>query len=59
VLVDIIREVGFDLREDADNAERCIAAAFALADRLTGVRVTAELLEESTYVCGIAPLPRE
>lgn len=56
-LVGIMHEVGFDLREDGDNAEHCIAAAFALAERLTGVRITPDLLEESTYACGIAPVP--
>ena len=32
-------------------------AAFALAERLTGVRITMELLEESRYECGVAPVP--
>jgi hypothetical protein len=56
-VVGIMREVGFDLREDGD-IEQHTAAAFALAEHLTGVRVTPELLEESTYACGIAPVPQ-
>jgi Family of unknown function (DUF6461) len=55
---DLLAEVGFDFREDKDNAEYCTAAAFALAERLTGVRVTAELLEESAYACGIVTVPQ-
>jgi hypothetical protein len=50
-----MQEAGFDLRDDTDNAEHCVAAALALTERLTGVRLTPELLEESTYPCGIAP----
>lgn len=57
-LVEVMRQVGFDLREDRD-LELVTAAAFALAEHLTGVRVTPELLEESAFVCGTAPIPRE
>lgn len=52
-----MREADFDLREDGDNFEDSTEAALALADYLTGVRLTPELLEESTYTCGIAPAP--
>jgi uncharacterized protein DUF6461 len=55
-LADVMREVGFDLREDAE-VEHPTEAAFALAERLTGVRVTMGLLEESRYDCGIARVP--
>jgi hypothetical protein len=33
------------------------AAAFALAEAITGVRLTAELFEQSMFICGGAPLP--
>jgi Family of unknown function (DUF6461) len=52
-----MREVGFDLREDGDNTEHTTAAALALAESLTGVRVTPELLEQSIYACGIVLVP--
>jgi hypothetical protein len=54
-LLSIMQEVGFDLREDSD-AEHHTEAAFALAERVTGVRITAELLENAVYTCGIAPV---
>jgi hypothetical protein len=54
-VTDIMRQVGFDLDEDSDNADHCVAAALALAEHLTGVRLTPELLERATYLCGIAP----
>jgi hypothetical protein len=56
-LTDLMRQVGFDLREDGDNSEHSNEAAFALAERLTGVRVTPELLEQAQYQCGIVPVP--
>ncbi|ACY96335.1 hypothetical protein Tcur_0742 [Thermomonospora curvata DSM 43183] len=59
-LVAQMEEVGFDLNSQGkDDEERgpYNAAAFALAERLTGVRVTPELLNESTFLCGIAPIP--
>jgi hypothetical protein len=56
-LVDAMREVGFDLSPDGDNTETSHTAAFALAERLTGVRVTTQLLQDATYTCGIVPAP--
>jgi hypothetical protein len=55
-LVDIMQEVGFDLQRDAE-LDHPAEAAFALAERLTGVRVTMDLLGESIYQCGIARVP--
>ncbi len=47
-------EAGFDLGdEDGDGDDKPIAATFALAERLTGVRVTPDLLENARYACGI------
>lgn len=56
-LVDDMREVGLDISSDGDNTQISRAAAFALAERLTGVRVTAQLLASATYTCGIVPAP--
>jgi hypothetical protein len=56
-LLDDMREAGFDLSDDGDNTGHPNESAFALAERLTGVRVTAELLERASYSCGIAPVP--
>jgi Family of unknown function (DUF6461) len=56
-VLDVMREVGFDMGEEGDNAEDSTGAALALADYLTGVRLTPELLEDSIYTCGIAPVP--
>ncbi|MFR9777071.1 DUF6461 domain-containing protein [Micromonospora sp. MS34] len=57
-LVEVMRQVGFDLSEDDDASyELHTEAAFALAEHLTGVRLTPELLETATYICGTAPAP--
>ncbi|MEU2611360.1 DUF6461 domain-containing protein [Micromonospora sp. NPDC007271] len=57
-LVEVMRQVGFDLREEDDASyELHTEAAFALAEYLTAVRLTPEFLETATYVCGIAPVP--
>jgi hypothetical protein len=56
-LADAMREVGLDLDPDGDDSEISWAGAFALAERLTGVRVTPHLLEQSIYTCGIVLAP--
>ncbi|GAA2208578.1 hypothetical protein GCM10009850_040360 [Nonomuraea monospora] len=48
---EIARQVKFD---DAHSSE----SFFAMAEYLTGVKVTAELLERSVYLCGIAHEPQ-
>jgi hypothetical protein len=48
-------EAGFDL--DDDNLDHPMASAFALAERLTGVRVTVGLLDGARYEVGLAPFP--
>ncbi|WP_262402355.1 DUF6461 domain-containing protein [Actinomadura sp. CNU-125] len=55
-LVESMAEVGFELR-GWDDREPSLhtEAAFALAERLTGVRVTAELLDKATFAAGIVP----
>ncbi|MET9973267.1 DUF6461 domain-containing protein, partial [Streptomyces sp. NPDC006356] len=54
-----MRESGFDLRDGRDRDHtRHTEAAFALAHRLTGIRLTPELFESAEFTCGTAPLPR-
>ncbi|MDO0916281.1 DUF6461 domain-containing protein [Streptomyces sp. DT2A-34] len=54
-----MRESGFDLRESRERDYRMhTEAAFALADRLTGIRLTPELFASARFTCGIAPVPR-
>jgi Family of unknown function (DUF6461) len=55
---DAMRSVGFDL---SDTEDRDIGlhteATFALAEHITGIRLTPEQLRHATYVCGHAPAP--
>ncbi|MFJ9118988.1 DUF6461 domain-containing protein [Streptomyces sp. NPDC102394] len=59
-LVPLLREVGFPLtpegrlEESAPDVDRK-AATLALAERLTGIRVTESLLQEATYALGLVP----
>ncbi|WP_175407598.1 DUF6461 domain-containing protein [Streptomyces sp. TRM64462] len=53
--VALMREVGFDLREEGGDIGATTEAAFALAERLTGVRLTPGLLDEAEFVWGTAP----
>jgi hypothetical protein len=55
-LTAVMGQVGFDLREDGED-EQPTGAALALAEYLTGVRVTPELLEEATCTCGVVAVP--
>ncbi|MEU4230748.1 DUF6461 domain-containing protein [Nonomuraea sp. NPDC026600] len=62
-LVEVMRQVGFDLQDGdqpdgidpVDDFAARIGTVFALAEHLTGVKLTAQLLEESTYLCAVAP----
>ncbi|WP_069167993.1 DUF6461 domain-containing protein [Nocardia altamirensis] len=47
-----MRQIGFNLDEDREEIGPTTTAAFALAERLTGVRVTEDLLYSSEYLCG-------
>ncbi|MFE9881518.1 DUF6461 domain-containing protein [Streptomyces sp. NPDC005784] len=54
----VMREVGFDLSDDEGEASGRVdtkAASLALAERLTGVRVTEELLRNAEYQLGQVP----
>jgi hypothetical protein len=59
-----MRESGFDLTEydeDAEDYDRdyedLTGAPFALAHRLTGIRLTPELFESAEFLCGLARVP--
>ncbi|MFI0354033.1 DUF6461 domain-containing protein [Actinomadura sp. 9N407] len=57
-LLGTMREAGFDLADGDDDANLdCDHAAFALAEHLTGVRITPEILREGSYLCGATPYP--
>jgi hypothetical protein len=53
-----MKESGFDLREDDDrDFTGHTEAAFALAHRITGVRLTPELFASLEFTCGMVTLP--
>ncbi|MFJ2728118.1 DUF6461 domain-containing protein [Streptomyces collinus] len=59
-LVPLLREVGFPLTPEGEHDESASvvdgkAAVLALAERLTGVRVTESLLQDATYELGLVP----
>jgi hypothetical protein len=56
-LLDDMRQIGFDLDEDSEDPGPTTTAALALAERLTGVRVTRAMLGEADFLCGTARLP--
>lgn len=66
-LLEEMRESGFDLTEHDDaegddgdddrDYEGLTGASFALAHRITGVRLTPQLFASAEFVCGVAPVP--
>jgi hypothetical protein len=59
-LVPLLREVGFPLTSEGEDDESAPAvdgkaAVLALAERLTGIRVTESLLQDATYELGLVP----
>lgn len=59
-LIPLLREVGFPLTSEGEHDESAPdvdrkAAVLALAERLTGVRVTDSLLQDATYELGLVP----
>lgn len=50
-LLDLMHRVGFRFRDDP-NPDLSPLAAFALADHLSGITITPELLRETTFTCG-------
>lgn len=55
-IVGLIDEMGgIDLTETSGRELHHVAGSFALAERLTGVRITPELLTKSTFIVAVAP----
>lgn len=52
-----MKQIGFDLDADSDLIGPTTTAAFALAQRLTGVRVTDAMLNNAVFLGGTARLP--
>ncbi|MFD8421072.1 DUF6461 domain-containing protein [Streptomyces sp. NPDC059466] len=57
-LLDAMHHSGFQFWDEASDTAESVAAeaAFALAEHLTGVRITPELLRDTTFVCGSAEI---
>ncbi|WP_405682332.1 DUF6461 domain-containing protein [Streptomyces sp. NBC_01238] len=57
-LLEAMHHCGFQFwNETSDTAEHLAAeAAFALAEHLTGVRITPELLQNTPFICGSAEI---
>ncbi|MFE0580551.1 DUF6461 domain-containing protein [Streptomyces sp. NPDC058874] len=55
-LLDVIRHLGFTFPEEPTKTDDGLAvpAAFALAEHITGIRVTPDLLQDTTFICGTA-----
>lgn len=54
----LMKQVGFVLDEDDDEYDGMeLEAAFALAEQLTGVRVTPDLIDATPYLCATIPVP--
>ncbi|WP_329538014.1 DUF6461 domain-containing protein (plasmid) [Streptomyces sp. NBC_01450] len=55
-LLDAMHHSGFQFWDETSGTAEPLAtgAAFALAEHLTGVRITPELLRDTTFVCGSA-----
>ncbi|MEV5571726.1 DUF6461 domain-containing protein [Spirillospora sp. NPDC052269] len=53
-LLDDMRQIGFDLDQDGDDVGPSTSGAFALTERLTGIRVTEALVDEAVFLCGEA-----
>ncbi|WP_228975513.1 DUF6461 domain-containing protein [Streptomyces sp. DH12] len=51
----LLRDVGFDPRRDGGDVGAATEAAFALAERLTGVRLTPQVLDGAEWLSGSAP----
>lgn len=52
-LLDVMTRIGFHFDDDAPETEMDLSspAAFALAEHLTGVAITPELLQDTTFTC--------
>jgi hypothetical protein len=53
-LLDVMEQVGFPLQEEDPEPDLSSSAAFALAEHLTGVAITPELLQNTAFTCATA-----
>ncbi|MEV7510379.1 DUF6461 domain-containing protein [Streptomyces sp. NPDC091201] len=56
-LLDVMERMGFPLDEETPEEDLSAPAAFALAEHLTGIAVTPELLRDTTFACATLRLP--
>jgi hypothetical protein len=56
--LDLMHRIGFHFGEEEPETDLSPQAAFALAEHLTGVALTPELLHETTFTCGSARPPQ-
>lgn len=56
-LLDDMKQIGFILDENSEDTRPTTTAALALAERLTGVRVTGTMLDDAVFLCGTARIP--
>ncbi|GAB3143186.1 hypothetical protein GCM10027290_19150 [Micromonospora sonneratiae] len=54
--IELMQAVGLPMDQDGDIGDPG-AAAFALAEAITGIRLTPDLLQRSTFTCGEACIP--
>jgi hypothetical protein len=58
-LVDVLREIGFDLSDEEDcGYEHCTEKTMVLCEYLTGLRFTEELMADADYLSGLVTLQR-
>ncbi|WP_432943978.1 DUF6461 domain-containing protein [Kribbella sp. CA-253562] len=58
-LVDVLREIGYDLSDDEDHDyEHYTEKTMVLSEYLTGLRLTEELLNNAEYLSSLVTLPR-
>ncbi|MCS0603556.1 DUF6461 domain-containing protein [Streptomyces sp. LP11] len=53
-----MQECGFDLTDDDWGSETRFEAPFALAERITGVRLTPQIFASAEFLCGLVREPR-
>ena len=57
-VAETLRDTGFDFEDFDSHGHDPRGAAFRLAERLTGVALSEDLLDRSEYLCGFVPYPR-
>lgn len=55
-LLEVLQRIGFPFGEQPPEIDLSSPAAFALAEHLTDVAITPELLTEATFSCATVPI---